>query len=67
MKTLNKCACDLCECKLTDDYTQDSYMCEECFRNHAITETGEVCLICNESKDNNGLIVCSKCNEKEGE
>lgn len=27
----------------------------------------EICLICNENKDNNGLIVCSKCNEKEGE
>jgi len=31
------------------------------------TENGEICLICNENKDNNGLIVCSKCNEKEGE
>lgn len=41
MKTLDKCACDVCDCKLTDDYTREGYMCEECFSNHAITEGGK--------------------------
>ena len=27
---------------------------------------GEICLMCNENKEDNGLIVCSKCNESEG-
>ena len=26
----------------------------------------EICLVCNENKEDNGLIVCSKCNEGEG-
>jgi hypothetical protein len=29
-------------------------------------EDKEICLMCNENKEENGLIVCSKCNEREG-
>ena len=29
-------------------------------------EDKEICLMCNENKEDNGLIVCSKCNESEG-
>lgn len=31
-----------------------------------MAKNGEICLICNENKEDNGLIVCSKCNEGEG-
>ena len=28
---MNKCPCDEHNCLNQDDYTQDEYMCEECF------------------------------------
>ena len=28
-----------------------------------MVEDSEICLMCNEIKDNNGLIVCSECNK----
>ncbi len=27
----NKCTCDEHDCEIKDDYTQNGYMCEECF------------------------------------
>ena len=27
------CGCDQCDCKNTDDYTEEGYACEECFMN----------------------------------
>ena len=38
--------------------------CDECEIEHE--EDKEICLICNENKEDNGLILCSKCNEREG-
>jgi len=28
---INKCTCDDHDCTNQDDYTEDGYMCEECF------------------------------------
>lgn len=37
----NACDCDQCECKNTDDYTEENGTCEDCFRDCQITEGGE--------------------------
>ena len=29
--------------------------------------TDEICLVCSSDKDDNGLVICSLCNEEEGE
>ena len=35
---LSPCDCNECECDNTDDYTEDGWTCEECFRDCVVTE-----------------------------
>lgn len=38
---------------------------DEIHTRQLVAEDSEICLMCNEIKDNNGLIVCSECNKPE--
>jgi hypothetical protein len=35
---VSPCNCDQCECDENDDYTEDGWTCEKCFRDCVVTE-----------------------------